>query len=48
MLHKVEAIDYIQVCANRLAKVEERQCKEKMEPVTQDLFGNKLYTSTVK
>jgi site-specific DNA-methyltransferase (adenine-specific)/modification methylase len=48
MLHKVKAIDYIQVCAERLAEVTAKQHNDKMEPVIQGLFDNKVYTSTAK
>lgn len=49
MLHKVKAIDYIKVCADRLAEVTERQNKAKVEPVIQDLFNNTtVFTSSAK
>ena len=48
MLHKVKAIDYIQVCAERLAEVTAKQHNDKMEPVIQGFFDNKVYTSTAK
>ena len=47
MLHKVKAIDYIQVCADRLAEVTARQHDEK-QPALQGLFDNKVYASAVK
>ena len=48
MLHKVEAIDYIQVCADRLAEVTAKQHNDKMEPVIRGFFDNKVYTSAAK
>ena len=48
MLHKVKTIDYIQVCADRLAEVTARQHDEKKQPVIQGLFDSKVYASTVK
>ena len=48
MLHKVKAIDYIQVCADRLAEVTAKQHNDKMEPVIQGFFDNKVYTSVAK
>ena len=48
MLHKVKEIDYIQVCADRLAKVTAKQHNDRMEPVIQGLFDNKVYTSAAK
>ena len=48
MLHKVKAIDYIQVCAERLAEVTAKQHYDKLEPVIQGFFDNKVYTSTTK
>ena len=38
MLHKVKAIDYIQVCAERLAEVTAKQHYDKLEPVIQGFF----------
>ncbi len=48
MLHKVKAIDYIQVCADRLAEVAKKQHKAKVEPVIQGLFDNTAFTSSAK
>ena len=48
MLHKVKAIDYIQVCADRLAEVTAKQHDTNTEPVLQGLFDNNIYTSTAK
>ena len=48
MLHKVKAIDYIQVCADRLAEVAKKQNKAKVEPVIQGLFDNTAFTSSAK
>ena len=48
MLHKVKAIDNIQVCADRLAEVTARQHDEKKQPVIQGLFDNKVYVSAVE
>lgn len=47
-LHKVKEIDYIQVCADRLAEVTAMQQNDKKEPVIQGLFDNKVYTSAAK
>ena len=44
MLHKVKAIDYIQVCADRLAEAAAKQHKEKKGT----LFDDKAYTSAAK
>lgn len=48
MLHKVKSIDYIQVCADRLAEVLAMQHDEKKQPVIQGLFDNKAYALAVK
>lgn len=48
MLHKVKPVDYIQVCAKRLAAVTSKQYNDKTEPVVRDLFDNKIFTSTAK
>ena len=48
MLHKVKAINYIQVCADRLAAVTAKQHKETTEPVIPGFFDNKAYTTAVK
>ena len=48
MLHKVKEIDYLQVCADRLAEVTAKQHNDKMKPVIQGLFDNKVYTSAAK
>ena len=45
LLHKVKAIDYIQVCADRLAEVAKTQDKEIRLPVAQSLFDNSAYTT---
>lgn len=47
-LHKIKAIDYIQVCADRLAEVTAKQHDTNTEPVLQGLFDNNIYTSTAK
>lgn len=48
MLHKIKDIDYIQVCADRLAEVAEKQHKSKVEPVIHGLFDNTVFTSSAK
>ena len=48
MLHKVKAINYIQVCEDRLAAVAAKQHKETTESVISGFFNNKLYTTAVK
>ena len=48
MLHKVKAIDYIKVCADRLAEVTAKQHNEEKEPFLQGFFDNNVYTSVAK
>ena len=48
MLHKVKAINYIQVCADRLAAVTAKQHQETTEPVIPGFSDSKAYTTAVK
>ena len=45
MLHKIKAIDYIQVCTDRLAAITAKQHKEKKEPAIQGLFDDTIYNT---
>lgn len=47
MLHKIKAIDYIQVCTERLAAVAAKQHNGEKEPVIQGLFDD-TYTLAIK